>query len=78
MILSQVPNVGFATSGITPTFSINQWDTTSSKWSATVGYNGSTGVVAGHGNIQMMGVAAGTTSGGSAGTFTGTAAGVVQ
>ncbi|HBG04323.1 MAG: hypothetical protein A2075_17730 [Geobacteraceae bacterium GWC2_58_44] len=76
--LVQVPDIGVATSGIAPTFSINQWDSANSKWSATLSYNGSTGVVAGNSNIQFMGTAAGRTSGGTSGTFTGTAAGVVR
>jgi len=75
--LTQVPG-GVATSGISPTFSMNQWDATNNKWSATLSYDGANGVVAGNSNIQFMGVAAGISSGGSTGTFTGTAAGVVR
>jgi len=77
-VLSQVPGVGAAVSGITPTFGITQWDATNSKWSAVLSYDGPSGIVAGNTNIQMMGVAAGRTSGGPTGTFTGTAAGVVR
>jgi len=76
--LAQVANTGVATSGLAPIFSVNQWDNTNGKWAATISYNGSTGLVAGHGNIQMQGTAAGRTSGGPSGTFTGTAAGIVR
>jgi len=74
--LSQIS--GAATSGISPTFTMNQWDGGNNKWAATLQFTGSTGVVGGHGNVQFMGVAAGRTSGGVPGTFTGTAAGVVR
>ena len=76
--LNPVPGFEVATSGITPAFTMNRWDAGNSKWSGTLEFSGNSGAVAGNSNIQLMGVAAGGTSGGSAGTFTGTAAGVVR
>jgi len=75
--LVQTPGA-VAVSGITPSFSIDKWDATANKWSATLATVGNNGVVAGNGNIQFKGPAAGRTSGGATGTFTGTAAGSVR
>ncbi len=76
--LNQMVGSGVNTSGISPVFTMNQWDAGNNKWSATLQFNDTTGVVGGHGNVQFMGVAAGRSSGGVPGTFTGTGAGVVR
>jgi hypothetical protein len=68
---------GYGTSGFSPTFTIKQWDTTNSKWSGSLQFNGNSGTVGTYGNVQFTGVAAGRSNAGTS-TFTGTAAGVVR
>ena len=76
--LNQVAGAGYAVSGITPTFNIKQWDGINNKWSGGLNFNGTGGTVGGANNIQFDGVAAGRSSGGVPGTFSGTAAGMVR
>ncbi|GFO62643.1 FecR family protein [Geomonas paludis] len=77
--LNQVASgTGYAVSGITPTFSIKQWDTTGNKWSGALNFNGNSGVVNGMTNVQFNGVAGGRINTNGAGTFTGTAAGMAR
>ena len=75
--LNQVAGAGYAVSGISPVFSVKQWDATNNKWLAGLSYNGTAGVVGANTGIQLSGVAAGriNTTGS---TFTGTGAGVVK
>jgi hypothetical protein len=62
--------------GLTPNFTINQWDTTQGKWAATLSNAGSTGTIGAHTNIGFTGPAAGRIN--ATNTFSGTAAGAVK
>uniref|UniRef100_C6DY91 Anti-FecI sigma factor, FecR n=1 Tax=Geobacter sp. (strain M21) TaxID=443144 RepID=C6DY91_GEOSM len=75
--LNQVVGSGVNVSGFSPTFTIKQWDTTNSKWSGSLQFNGTGGMVGTHPDVKFTGVAAGRSNAVTS-TFTGTAAGVVK